>query len=64
MRDELVAYRTHETAALWLAPYLRLLWRRLVESFCGGLAISLELRPQAALLNDANTHLINFYVWL
>ena len=53
----------------WLVPYLRPLWRqhawrRLVEPFCGGLAVSLELRPQTALLNDANPHLINFYTWL
>ena len=53
----------------WLAPLLRPLWRhhawrRLVEPFCGGLAVSLELRPQTALLNDANPHLMNFYTWL
>jgi DNA adenine methylase len=33
----------------------------LVEPFCGGLAITLGLRPRRALLNDANPHLINFY---
>src|SRR5690606_35235330 len=38
--------------------------RRLVEPFCGGLAVSLGLRPQRALLNDINPHLINFYRWL
>ena len=53
----------------WLAPRLRPLWRRhawrrLVEPFCGGLAVSLDLRPATALLNDANPHLINFYTWL
>ena len=37
---------------------------RLVEPFCGGIAISLGLQPQYALLNDINPHLINFYRWL
>jgi DNA adenine methylase len=50
----------------WQLPYLRPLWRehdhrRLVEPFCGGLAVALGLRPQRALLNDANAHLISFY---
>jgi DNA adenine methylase len=50
----------------WLLPYLEPLWlkhthRRLVEPFCGGLAITLGLSPKRALLNDANPHLINFY---
>ena len=50
----------------WLLPHLEPLWaenarRRLVEPFCGGLAITLGLRPERALLNDANPHLINFY---
>ena len=35
--------------------------RRLVEPFCGGLAVALGLRPRRALLNDANPHLVNFY---
>ncbi|NLV92689.1 MAG: Dam family site-specific DNA-(adenine-N6)-methyltransferase [Firmicutes bacterium] len=53
----------------WLVPHLRSLWaehrhRRLVEPFCGGLAVSLGLLPQRALLNDINVHLINFYTWL
>jgi DNA adenine methylase len=53
----------------WQVPYLRSLWaphahRRLVEPFCGGLAVALALRPESALLNDANPHLINFYRWL
>jgi DNA adenine methylase len=38
--------------------------RRLVEPFCGGLAVALGLAPESALLNDANPHLINFYRWL
>jgi DNA adenine methylase len=38
--------------------------RRLVEPFCGGLSIALHLRPEEALLNDINEHLINFYQWV
>lgn len=50
----------------WQVPHLRPLWepfsnRRLVEPFCGGLAVTLGLRPERALLNDANPHLVNFY---
>jgi DNA adenine methylase len=53
----------------WQVPHLRPLWaahrhRRLVEPFCGGLAIALGLRPETALLNDSNAHLIEFYRWL
>jgi DNA adenine methylase len=53
----------------WQLPHLRPLWkahtrRRLVEPFCGGLAVALGLAPDRALLNDANPHLINFYRWL
>lgn len=54
----------------WQVPYIRPLWetharsRRLVEPFCGGLAVTLGLRPARALLNDANPHLINLYRWL
>ena len=53
----------------WQVPLLRELWgphrhRRLVEPFCGGLAVALGLRPDRALLNDLNPHLINFYRWL
>lgn len=53
----------------WLVPRLARLWRgheqrRLVEPFAGGLAVALGLRPAAALLNDVNPHLINFYTWL
>jgi DNA adenine methylase len=53
----------------WQVPHLVPLWqkhahRRLVEPFCGGLGVALGLRPQRALLNDANPHLINFYGWL
>jgi DNA adenine methylase len=53
----------------WQVPHLIPLWkphaeRRLVEPFCGGLAVALGLRPGRALLNDANPHLIRFYQWL
>jgi DNA adenine methylase len=50
----------------WLVPRLREIYapfsaRRLVEPFCGGLAVALGLVPDRALLNDVNAHLINFY---
>lgn len=53
----------------WQVPLLRPFWeaageRRLVEPFAGGLAVTLGLMPQRALLNDVNPHLINFYRWL
>lgn len=53
----------------WLLPELHTLWaahqhRRLVEPFCGGLAVTLGLQPEQALLNDANPHAVNFYRWL
>jgi DNA adenine methylase len=53
----------------WLLPELIQIWnrqgsRRLVEPFCGGIAVSIGLRPRHALLNDVNPHLINFYQWL
>jgi DNA adenine methylase len=53
----------------WQVPYLVDVWRghrmrRLVEPFCGGLAVALGLRPERALLNDVNPHVINFYRWL
>ena len=53
----------------WQVPHLRPLWaphahRRLVEPFCGGLAVALGLLPTRALLNDTNAHLIHFYEWL
>jgi DNA adenine methylase len=53
----------------WQVPYLKPLWmahaaRRLVEPFCGGLAVTFGLLPDRALLNDANPHLVNFYRWL
>jgi DNA adenine methylase len=53
----------------WQLRFIREYWRgeshrRLVEPFCGGLAITLGLMPKRALLNDINPHLINFYRWL
>lgn len=53
----------------WQVPHLRPLWaahshRRLVEPFCGGLAVALGLMPDRAALNDSNPHLIHFYEWV
>jgi len=50
----------------WLVSQLKPIWeendeRRYVEPFCGGLAVVLGLQPKRALLNDVNSHLINFY---
>ena len=49
----------------WLVPYISPYWKkhshkRLVEIFCGSLAIVLGLRPKRALLNDINLPLIHF----
>ncbi|MCK9524774.1 MAG: Dam family site-specific DNA-(adenine-N6)-methyltransferase [Limnochordia bacterium] len=53
----------------WLVPSLATIWEpyqqgRLLEPFCGGLAVALGLAPSKALLNDVNPHLINFYRWV
>ena len=53
----------------WQLEHLQPLWniyrdRRLVEPFCGGLAVTTGLMPERALLNDINVHLINFYDFL
>jgi DNA adenine methylase len=53
----------------WQVPLLEPYWkahqhRRLVEPFCGGLAVTTGLMPTRALLNDINPHVINFYNWL
>jgi DNA adenine methylase len=50
----------------WLVPKLQEYWSdekywRLVEPFCGGLAVALGLMPEIVLLNDINKHLINLY---
>src|SRR5436309_1881990 len=52
-----------------LVPHLLPLWepfsnRRLVEPFCGGLAVALGLIPESALRNDRNSHLLNCYGYL
>ena len=52
-----------------MLPHLAPLWarhdhRRLVEPFCGGLAVPLGLQPKRGFLTDINPHLINFYQWL
>jgi len=53
----------------WLLRHLLPLWRgesqrRLVEPFCGALAVTLGLVPERALLNDSNPHLISFFLWV
>jgi DNA adenine methylase len=53
----------------WLVPDVAPLWqrfrdRRLVEPFCGGLAVALGLMPARAWLSDINPHVVNFYRWL
>lgn len=53
----------------WQVPYLEPMFAkhpdcRLVEPFCGGLAVATGLQPERALLNDVNPHVINFYQWL
>lgn len=53
----------------WQLPHLIDFWHqthavRLVEPFCGGLAVALGLMPDQAVLKDINPHLINFYKWL
>jgi DNA adenine methylase len=53
----------------WLLSHLEPLWApykqmRLVEPFCGGLAVTLGLNPNRALINDINPHLIDFYRWV
>ncbi len=50
----------------WLLPHLLPILqkfenKRLVEPFCGGLAVALGLKPKQALLNDINALVINFY---
>lgn len=50
----------------WLLPHLAPLWarhseRRLVEPMAGGLAVTLGLMPNRALVNDINPHAVNFY---
>ncbi len=49
-----------------MVPQVATIWEQhkkksYVEPFCGGLAMVLGLKPERALLNDINPHLINFY---
>jgi DNA adenine methylase len=53
----------------WQLLHLEPYWksnenRRLVEPFCGGLAVTTGLMPKRALLNDINPHVVNFYDWV
>ena len=50
----------------WFVPYIRPYWEkhssaRMVELFCGSLAVPLGLKPTKALLNDINKPLIHFF---
>lgn len=50
----------------WQVPHLIPYWQphrslRLVEPFCGGLAVVGGLAAKSSVLNDINQHLINFY---
>lgn len=49
----------------WLIPHIFPYWkehssRRLVEPFCGSMAVTLAFQPKKALLNDINLPLIHF----
>src|SRR5579862_1075058 len=53
----------------WQVPHVYRLWephrgRRLVEPFCGGMAVTFGLAPDRALLNDVSPHLVNVYRWI
>jgi DNA adenine methylase len=53
----------------WQTPHVLPYWApnshcRLVEPFCGGLAVAMAFMPRRALLNDINPHVINFYQWV
>lgn len=53
----------------WQVPHILPYWqahahRRLVEPFCGGMAVTLGLMPEHAVVNDINPHLMNFYRWV
>lgn len=53
----------------WLTPTIQNVWNikkydRIVEPFCGGMAISLGIEPVNALVNDVNPYLINLYRWI
>ena len=53
----------------WLAPEIAKLFhesgaKRLVEPFCGACSVALHIRPQRAVLNDINRHLMIFWWYL
>ena len=53
----------------WLLPTIENAWKskeysRIVEPFCGGMAISLGIESVNALVNDVNPYLINLYRWM
>ncbi|MEM0910086.1 MAG: Dam family site-specific DNA-(adenine-N6)-methyltransferase [Pseudomonadota bacterium] len=69
MRDQIMPPLKWAGGKRWLVPTLREIYcsvesSRLVEPFVGGMAITLGLRPEAALLNDTNPHIINFFTEL
>ncbi len=50
----------------WLVSHVEALYdqhrnKRLIEPFCGALAVTLGVLPDKAILNDVNSHPINFY---
>ena len=66
MREQIMPPLKWAGGKRWLVPTLREIYHsvdssRLVEPFVGGMAITLGLRPKAALLNDTNPHIINFF---
>lgn len=52
-----------------LVPYIKDIWKdhkekRFVDLFCGGLSVSLGLKPDKVLANDLNKDLISFWNWI
>ncbi len=69
MREQIMPPLKWAGGKRWLVPTLREIYvsvesTRLVEPFVGGMAITLGLKPKTALLNDANPHIINFFMEL
>lgn len=60
-RGKVSPYRVRVWKTLFDAILSKYYSKRLVEPFCGGLAIALSFHPKYALLNDINPHLIHFY---
>jgi DNA adenine methylase len=54
----------------WLAPKIKQIYLerfdgyRVVEPFAGGAAVTFEILPKHALLNDVNQAIINLYTWV